>query len=83
MVYYKDDLEMFKLDYGTGLVLGFIGISGITADEIRFAVLAEDIKAITKAQDICPMTAKSYLSLRINSNWNQPLSKSFQIRLEN
>lgn len=56
----KDDLEMFKLLITVNGIgpKGAIGIlSGITADEIRFAVLAEDTKAISKAPGIGPKTA--------------------------
>lgn len=56
----KDDLEMFKLlitvnGIGPKGALGML--SGLTADEIRFAVLAEDAKSIAKAPGIGPKTA--------------------------
>jgi Holliday junction DNA helicase RuvA len=60
----KDDLEMFKLlitvnGIGPKGALGML--SGITADEIRFAVLAEDAKAIAKAPGIGPKTASKII----------------------
>ena len=36
-------------------------LSGITADEIRFAGFAEDTKAITKAPGIGPKTASKII----------------------
>lgn len=56
----KDDLEMFKLlitvnGIGPKVALGIL--SGITADEIRFAVLAEDTKSLSKAPGVGPKTA--------------------------
>lgn len=56
----KDDLEMFKLLITVNGIgpKGAVGIlSGITADEIRFAVLAEDVKTISKAPGIGAKTA--------------------------
>lgn len=56
----KDDLEMFKLLITVNGIgpKGALGIlSGITADEIRFAVLAEDVKTISKAPGIGAKTA--------------------------
>jgi Holliday junction DNA helicase RuvA len=60
----KDDLEMFKLLITVNGIgpKGAMGIlSGITADEIRFAVLAEDAKAISKAPGIGPKTASKVI----------------------
>ncbi|MBH1939727.1 Holliday junction branch migration protein RuvA [Mobilitalea sibirica] len=56
----KDDLEMFKLLITVNGIgpKGALGIlSAISADEIRFAVLAEDSKAIAKAPGIGNKTA--------------------------
>lgn len=56
----KDDLEMFKLLITVNGIgpKGALGIlSGISADQIRFAILAEDTKTITKAPGIGPKTA--------------------------
>ena len=56
----KDDLEMFKLLITVNGIgpKGALGIlSAISADDIRFAVLAEDAKAISKAPGIGSKTA--------------------------
>lgn len=56
----KDDLEMFKLLITVNGIgpKGALGIlSAISADEIRFAVLAEDTKTIAKAPGIGAKTA--------------------------
>lgn len=56
----KDDLEMFKLLITVNGIgpKGALGIlSAISADDIRFAVLAEDAKAIAKAPGIGSKTA--------------------------
>ena len=56
MVFFaKDDLGMFKLLIGVNGVgpKGALGIlSGISADELRFAVLSDDVKTISKAPGI-------------------------------
>ena len=57
----KDDLGMFKLLIGVNGVgpKGALGIlSGISADELRFAVLSGDAKAISKAPGIGLKTAQ-------------------------
>lgn len=56
----KDDLEMFKLLITVNGIgpKGALGIlSAISADDIRFAVLAEDAKTISKAPGIGAKTA--------------------------
>lgn len=56
----RDDLEMFKLLITVNGIgpKGALGIlSAISADDIRFAVLAEDTKAIAKAPGIGSKTA--------------------------
>jgi Holliday junction DNA helicase RuvA len=64
----KDDLEMFKLLITVNGIgpKGALGIlSAISADEIRFAVLAEDVKTIAKAPGIGNKTAgKMVLELK-------------------
>lgn len=60
----KDDLEMFKLLITVNGIgpKGALGIlSAITADEIRFAILADDTKAITKAPGIGNKTASKMI----------------------
>lgn len=56
----KDDLDIFKLLITVNGIgpKGALGIlSGITPDELRFAVLAEDVKTISKAPGIGAKTA--------------------------
>lgn len=60
----KDNLEMFKLLLGVNGVgpkaaLGIL--SGITADELRFAVLSDDVKTISKAPGIGKKTAQKLI----------------------
>ena len=48
----KDDLGMFKL---------LIGVNGVGADELRFAVLSDDVKTISKAPGIGKKTAQKMI----------------------
>ena len=60
----KDDLGMFKLLIGVNGVgpKGALGIlSGISADELRFAVLSDDVKTISKAPGIGKKTAQKLI----------------------
>lgn len=79
----KDDLEMFKLLITVNGIgpKGAIGImSGITADEIRFAVLAEDAKAVAKAPGVGPKLAgKIILELKDKLK----LETAFEQKLQN
>ncbi|MCR5793102.1 MAG: Holliday junction branch migration protein RuvA [Lachnospiraceae bacterium] len=57
----RDDLNMFKLlitvnGVGPKAALGIL--SGVTTDNLRFAILSEDTKTIAKAPGIGPKTAK-------------------------
>ena len=57
----KDDLQVFKLLLGVNGVgpkaaLGVL--AGITADELRFAVLSDDVKTLSKAPGIGKKTAQ-------------------------
>ena len=57
----KDDLQMFKLLLGVNGVgpkaaLGVL--AGITADELRFAILSDDVKTLSKAPGIGKKTAQ-------------------------
>lgn len=57
----QDDLKIFKLLItvnGVGPKAALAILSAMTADEFRFAILAEDAKAIAKAPGIGPKTAK-------------------------
>ncbi len=79
----KDDLEMFKLLITVNGIgpKGALGIlSAITADEIRFAVLAEDTKAIAKAPGIGSKTAGK-LILELKDKFK--LETAFEQRLLN
>lgn len=60
----KDDLEVFKLlitvsGIGPKVALGILGV--MSADDIRFAVMAEDAKTISKAPGIGPKTARKLI----------------------
>lgn len=60
----KDDLQVFKLLLGVNGVgpraaLGVL--SGITADELRFAVLSDDVKTLSKAPGIGKKTAQKLI----------------------
>ena len=63
----KDDLGMFKLLIGVNGVgpKGALGIlSGISADELRFAVLSDDVKRISKAPGLVALGYSSADALR-------------------
>ena len=60
----KDDLEMFRLllnvnGIGPKAALGVL--AGLTADELRFAILSDDIKTISKAPGIGKKTAQKLI----------------------
>jgi Holliday junction DNA helicase RuvA len=79
----KDDLDMFKLLITVNGIgpKGALGIlSAISADDIRFAVLAEDSKAIAKAPGIGNKTA-SKLILELKDKFK--LETAFEQRLVN
>ncbi|NLL73501.1 MAG: Holliday junction branch migration protein RuvA [Clostridiales bacterium] len=79
----KDDLAIFKqLITVNGIgPKGALGIlSGLTADELRFAILAEDSKAISKAPGIGPKTA-SKIILELKDKIK--LDEAFEQKLEN
>ena len=60
----KDNLQMFKLLIGVNGVgpKAAMGIlSGITADELRFAVLSDDVRTISKAPGIGKKTAQKLI----------------------
>jgi Holliday junction DNA helicase RuvA len=78
-----DDLEMFKLLITVNGIgpKGALGIlSAISADDIRFAVLAEDAKAIAKAPGIGSKTAGK-LILELKDKFK--LETAFEQRLQN
>lgn len=79
----KDDLEMFKLlitvnGIGPKGALGILSV--ISADDIRFAVLADDAKAIAKAPGIGNKTAGK-LILELKDKFK--LETAFEQRLMN
>lgn len=79
----KDDLEMFKLLITVNGIgpKGALGIlSAISADDIRFAVLAEDTKLIAKAPGIGAKTAGK-LILELKDKFK--LETAFEQRLIN
>lgn len=79
----KDDLEIFKLLITVNGIgpKGALGIlSSISADELRFAVLAEDVKSIAKAPGIGNKTA-SKLILELKDKFK--LETAFEQRLIN
>lgn len=82
----KDDLEMFKLLITVNGIgpKGALGIlSAISADEIRFAVLAEDAKAIAKAPGIGNKTAgKMILELKDKFKLETAFEKRFNNQLD-
>ena len=60
----KDDLQMFRLLLGVNGIgpkaaLGVL--AGLTADELRFAVLSDDAKTISKAPGIGKKTAQKLI----------------------
>lgn len=79
----KDDLEMFKLLItvnGIGPKGALAILSSITADDLRFAVLAEDVKTIAKAPGIGNKTA-SKMILELKDKLK--LETAFEQRLAN
>lgn len=60
----KDDLEMFRLLLGVNGIgpkaaLGVL--AGLTSDELRFAVLSDDVKTLSKAPGIGKKTAQKLI----------------------
>ena len=83
----KDDLQMFKLLLGVNGVgpKAAMGVlSGITADELRFAVLSDDVKTLSKAPGIGKKTAqKLILELKDKINLTDVLERSKGSSIEN
>lgn len=79
----KDDLNMFKLLIGVSGIgpKGALGVlSALSADDIRFAVLSDDVKAISKAPGIGTKTAQRLI---IELKDKLKLEDAFEQRLEN
>ena len=72
----KDDLEVFKLVIGVsgiGPKGGLSILSGMSPDELRFAVISNDTKAISKTPGIGKKTAeKLIIELKDNLEY-QPI----------
>lgn len=75
----KDDLEVFKLLITVNGIgpKGALGVlSGMSSDELRFAVLSEDVKMISKAPGIGKKTAsKLILELKDKLNLEDAFEK--------
>ena len=77
----KDDLQMFKLLLGVNGVgpKASVGVlSGITADELRFAILSDDVKTLSKAPGIGKKTAQK-LILELKDKMK--LEDAFELKL--
>lgn len=79
----KDDMEIFKLLLGVNGVgpkaaLGILSV--MSADDIRFAVLADDAKTISKAPGIGTKTARKLI---LDLKDKVSLEDAFEKRLEN
>ena len=74
----KDDWDIFKLLLtvnGIGPKAGLGILSVVTPDDLRFAILAEDVKTLSKAQGVGTKTAKKLIlelkdKLKIEENLN-------------
>ena len=78
----RDDLNTFKLLLGVNGIgpkaaLGVL--SGLTADELRFAVLADDVKTISRAPGIGKKTA---LKLILELKDKMDLQEAFELKTE-
>lgn len=77
----KDDLQIFQLLIGVNGIgpKGALGVlSGMTADELRFAILADDAATIAKAPGIGKKTAQK-LILELKDKLN--LEEAFELKL--
>ena len=79
----RDDLEVFKLLLGVNGIgpkaaLGIL--SGLTSDELRFAILSDDVKTISKAPGIGKKTAQK-LILELKDKFN--LEDAFEKKINN
>lgn len=79
----KDDLRTFKLLIGVNGIgpKGALGVlSALSADDIRFAVLSDDIKTLSKAPGIGKKTAQKLI---IELKDKLKLEDAFEQRIEN
>lgn len=78
----EDDLEMYKLLLGVngiGPKAGLGILSALSADDLRFAVLSDDVKTIAKAPGIGNKTAqKLILELKDKLNLEEAFEKKLQ-----
>lgn len=77
----KDDLQMFKLLLGVNGVgpKAAVGVlAGITADELRFAILSDDVKTLSKVPGIGKKTAQK-LILELKDKMK--LEDAFELKL--
>ena len=77
----KDDLQMFKLLLGVNGVgpKAAVGVlAGITADGLRFAILSDDVKTLSKAPGIGKKTAQK-LILELKDKMK--LEDAFELKL--
>ena len=77
----KDDLQMFKLLLGVNGVgpKAAVGVlAGITADELRFAILSDDVKTLSKAPGLGKKTAQK-LILELKDKMK--LEDAFELKL--
>lgn len=78
----QDDLEVFRLLLGVNGIgpkaaLGILSV--LSADDLRFAVLSDDVKTITRAPGIGPKTAKKMI---LDLKDRLSLEEAFERRLE-
>lgn len=77
----KKDLQMFRLLLGVngiGPKAAMSILSGISSDNLRFAILAEDVKLVSSAPGIGPKTAKKII-LELKDRFT--LEEAFESRL--
>ena len=77
----KDDLQMFKLLLGVNGVgpKAAVGVlAGITADELRFAILSDDVKTLSKAPGIGKKTAQKLI---LELKYKIKLEDAFELKL--
>ena len=79
----KEDLTMFKMLIkvnGIGPKGALGSLSVMTSDELRFAILADDAKAIAKAPGIGAKTAgKLILELKDKCDWQEMIQQSLSV----
>ena len=85
--WHKDDLQVFRLllsvnGIGPKAALGVL--SGLSADELRFAVLSDDVKTLSRAPGIGKKTAqKLILELKVKLKLEDAFEKKLMHEQEN